>query len=278
MLHEIHPDFFDNAYLPFASPNEDDAMCIMSSLGFLLKRNLNAYSFPLVKDLDFSSNSKPVFLFRLNQQNFFAGELNNFIPSDFEYLNINELRNIEQQTISFTALVATQLITWYSSNRFCGKCGHSTLPGKNERNIVCSTCQHTIYPKISPAIIVAITSNDRILLAHNNLFRNNYFSLIAGYADIGESLEETVIREVREEVGITVYNIRYYKSQPWPLSGSMMIGYFAEADENQIIKVDNKEIAKTWCYQGIKCRLHPTNQSIAGEMIELFKSGKIPRR
>ncbi len=133
-----------------------------------------------------------------------------------------------------------------------------------------------MYPKISPAIIVAIINGDKILLANNNNFRSNWYSLVAGYADIGESLEETVKREVKEEIGIDVTNIKYYKSQPWPFSGSMMIGFFAYADKAQAIQVDNKEISHAAWYKRGSLPNHPTNLSIAGEMIDLFENNQLP--
>ena len=149
-------------------------------------------------------------------------------------------RTIKQQEIAWISVVGFQLMSWYSQNKFCGKCGSKTKEKNDERAIICPNCNTIIFPKISPAIIVAIICNDKILLAHNSNFPNNWYSLIAGYADVGESLEETVIREVKEEVGLEVKNIRYYKSQPWPFSGSMMIGFFAEADDNQTICADNE--------------------------------------
>jgi NAD+ diphosphatase len=161
-------------------------------------------------------------------------------------------------------------MNWYSQNKYCGKCGSKTEKKTDERAIACSNCNTSIYPKISPAIIVAITCNNKILLASNSNFPANWFSLIAGYADIGESLEETVIREVKEEVGLDVKNIRYYKSQPWPYSGSMMIGFFAKADDTQPIYPDKKEIMEAHWFTKDNLPNHPTNISIAGEMIELF--------
>jgi NAD+ diphosphatase len=132
-----------------------------------------------------------------------------------------------------------------------------------------------VYPKISPAIIVAIICRNKILLARNSSFPGSWYSLVAGYVDIGESLEEAVTREVKEEVGLDIRNIRYYKSQPWPFSGSMMVGFVADADEDQTISIDMKEIAEAAWFQRGKLPNHSLNVSIAGEMIERFDKGEL---
>ena len=166
-------------------------------------------------------------------------------------------------------------MNWYSQNKFCGKCGAKTQQKPDERAIICPDCNTIVFPKISPAIIVAIICNNKILLARNTNFPGSWYSLIAGYADIGETLEETLIREVKEEVGLEVKNIRYYKSQPWPLSGSMMIGFIAEAYENQSISIDNKEIAEAAWFTRENLPNHSSTISIAGEMIEKFEKGEL---
>jgi len=139
----------------------------------------------------------------------------------------------------------------------------------------CSSCNTIVYPKISPAIIVAIICKDKILLARNTNFPGAWYSLLAGYADVGETLEETLIREVKEEVGLDVTNIRYYKSQPWPLSGSMMIGFIAKADDSQPICIDGHEIAEAAWFTRYNLPNYPSTLSIAGELIDKFAKGEL---
>jgi NAD+ diphosphatase len=172
-------------------------------------------------------------------------------------------------------MVGFHLMNWYTQNKYCGKCGTRTQQKPDERALICPNCNTIVFPKISPAIIVAIICNNKILLVRSPNFPGSWYSLVAGFADIGESLEETVIREVKEEVGLDVKNIRYYKSQPWPLSGSMMVGFIAEADENQPISIDNKEIAEATWFNKENLPEYSSNLSIAGEMIEKFEKGEL---
>jgi NAD+ diphosphatase len=217
-----------------------------------------------------------VFLFSLNEiPCFLVWEELKTDELHFVYTDISFFRSTMQREIGWVSLVGLHLRNWYRQNRFCGKCGSSLQSKTDERALVCPTCSTVVYPKISPAIIVAIVSNDKILLARNSNFADGWYSLVAGFVDVGETLEETVIREVREEVGLNVWNIRYYKSQPWALSGSMMIGFIAEADENQPIRIDEKEITDAAWFTRGNLPNHPKNISIAGEMIEKFEQGAL---
>lgn len=239
----------------------------------LLKNDNDEPCIPCRKDLpELSANNNAVFLFKLNDSNcFLIHDIPTADEEKYVFEEINFFRTLKKKEIAWVSVVGSQLASWYAHNRFCGKCGHATSLVSHERAITCTHCNTTVYPKISPAIIVAITCGDKILLAQGRLFRSSFYSLVAGYADIGESLEDAVSREVMEEVGIEVKNIRYYKSQPWPFSGSMMIGYWAEADDKQPIRIDPNEIVDAAWFERGNLPNHPTNISIAGEMIELFE-------
>jgi NAD+ diphosphatase len=277
MIHEIFPHRFNNQFIVTNNIREDDFILQYNENLLLLKINGDSFDIPRKKDFSGISNTtEKTFLFTLNDVScFLVRDSFKIDESLFVYKEINFLRTFKQQEIAWIGIVGFQLMNWYSQNKFCGKCGSKTKEKEDERAIICPNCNTIVFPKISPAIIVAIICNDQILLANNTNFPNNWYSLIAGYADIGESLEETVIREVKEEVGIDVKNIRYYISQPWPFSGSMMVGFFAEADSAQTICVDNKEITDAAWYTRGNLPNHPPNISIAGEMIEKFEKGEI---
>ena len=277
MIQDINPHRFSNVYLANQTINNDDFILHYRGNSILLKTKDNELALPQKKDFpELSAETDWVFLFSLNEVPCFLirGELN-VDESQFVYTDISFFRSTTQREIGWVSLVGLHLRNWYLQNRFCGTCGIRTQHKPDERALICPACNTVVYPKISPAIIVAIRSNDKILLARNSNFTGGWYSLVAGYVDVGETLEETVRREVKEEVGLDVRNIRYYKSQPWELSGSMMIGFIAEADENQPVRVDGKEITAAEWFTRSNLPNHPLNISIASEMIEKFERGEL---
>ena len=275
MIQDIHPHRFSNEFVKTSGIQESDYVFHFKENSLLLKQNGEEAEIPRKKDLK-EIDSDGIFLFSLdNTRCFLVWDCEVPDNDNFAYREINYFRTIAQKEIDWASIVAYQLMTWYTQNKFCGRCGGATIRKEEERAVFCPSCQTTIYPKISPAIIVAILSNDKILLARGANFRNNFYSLVAGYVDIGESIEDAVVREVKEEVGLDIHNIRYYKSQPWPFSGSMMIGFIADADDKQPIKIDNKEIAEAAWFSRNSLPNHPQNRSIAGELIEKFVRGEL---
>ena len=277
MIQEIFPHRFNNHYLTNKNIGERDFVLCYNGNSLLLKTRGDEFEIPRKKDFPgISDKTKNTFLFTLNDVPCFLIWDN--LRADkpyFIYKEINFFRTVKQQEIAWISIVGFHLMNWYAQNKFCGKCGTRTQQKPDERAIICPDCNTIVFPKISPAIIVAIICNNKILLARNLNFPGNLYSLIAGYVDIGESLEGSVTREVKEEVGLDVSNIRYYKSQPWPFSGSMMIGFIAEADKAQSISIDDKEIAgAAWFTRG-NLPKYPSNISIAGEMIEKFEKGEL---
>lgn len=165
---------------------------------------------------------------------------------------------------------ALQLLNWVAENRHCGRCGLSMTLEHGERALVCSSCRTAIYPRISPAIIVAVTSGGRLLLARSGRFPGRrMFSVIAGYVEPGETLEDCVRREIREEVGLEVRNIRYFGSQAWPFSGSLMVGFTAEHAGGEI-RVDGREILEADWFAPDRLPEIPGKMSIARQLIEGF--------
>ncbi len=277
MIHEIFPHRFNINYLANKNIGGKDYVLHYNGNSLLLKTRNNELEIPQKKDFSvISDKTENTFLFTLNDIScFLIWDKLKEVKPHFVYKEIDFFRTIRQQEIAWISIVGFHLMNWYSLNKFCGKCGTRTQQKPDERALICPDCHTIVYPKISPAIIVAIISNNKILLARGSNFKGDWYSLIAGYVDVGESLEEALTREVKEEVGLDIKNIRYSKSQPWPLSGSMMIGFVAEADENQPIIIDRKEIAEAAWFARGNLPKHSSNLSIAGEMIEKFENGEL---
>ena len=138
---------------------------------------------------------------------------------------------------------ATQLIDWHKKHQFCGRCGAPNRVSGSEHALVCEPCAIRQYPRISPCVIVVVVSGSRCLLARHASWPEQRFSTLAGFIEAGESAEQALHREVFEEVGLEIHNIRYVGSQAWPFPGQLMLGYIAEAKTHEI-RVDGKEIAQ----------------------------------
>ena len=165
------------------------------------------------------------------------------IPLDgYEWSALRDVYLESDAELSCVAGYARQLASWESNFRFCGRCGTPTIFLSDEHARQCPQCHSVNYPRISPAVIVAVVKEDQILLARaHNFSDKEMYSVLAGFVEPGESLEEAVRREVMEEVGITLTNIRYFKSEPWPFPDSLMIGFTADYLSGSI-RIDNVKI------------------------------------
>ena len=180
--------------------------------------------------------------------------------------------------LSFAYATATHLASWYVHNRFCGQCGATMMCSLGERALVCPSCGQTVYPRISPAVIVGVVDGDRILLtryADRRGYRRH--SLVAGFVEVGETLEDTVRREVMEEVGLRVKNIRYWKSQPWAFSESLLTGFFCEPDGDPAVHLNTD--GKGELSEGVWLRreqivAEDTEMSLTWSMIMAFARGE----
>ena len=164
---------------------------------------------------------------------------------------------------------AMQLIHWDRSNQYCGHCGNATFSREKERCRECKSCGQLFYPKLSMAILALVKKSDQILLARSPHFPEPFYSTLAGFVDPGETLEQCVIREVFEEVGIKVNNVRYFGSQPWPLSHSIMIGFSCDWEEGEI-QIDDTEIAEAAWFDVANLPRVPPLYSLARFLIDGF--------
>jgi len=185
----------------------------------------------------------------------------------FEDLKL--LYDVLDEDIFLLAGRAIQLITWDKNHQFCGKCGSFTETADQEMAKICPSCGHMDFPRLSPAVITAIVKDGKILMAKHSYGLKDRYSLIAGFVEPGETIEEAVERETEEEVGVKVKNIKYSSSQSWPFPHSLMLGFTAEYESGEI-KVDEKEILDAKWFSAEEIPPLPSKMSIASELIDWF--------
>lgn len=239
----------------------------------LVKKEENALKIPIldeIKKLDVAHEDE-FFIGKLSDQACFAIEAASefILPDNYELIPLGEFGAVVNEELFLAAGRANQILNWNKTHKFCGKCGSKTQNKKDELAKICSNCNHVMYPVICPAIIVAVTKGDQILLAHNANFKNNMYSLIAGFVEAGEDLKSTVEREVLEEIGIKVKNIKYFSSSPWSFPNSLMIGFFAEYESGEI-QVDGKEIVHADWFTKDNFPNIPKKHTVARKIIDKF--------
>jgi NAD+ diphosphatase len=196
-------------------------------------------------------------------------EVDTVEPAGMEFRALRSLFGFIETELFLLAGRALHLLYWSGNHRFCGRCGGKTSDKSDERAKICPKCGFVTYPRISPAIIVAVTKGNQILLAHAKHFAEGMYSVIAGFVEPGETFEDCVKREVMEEVGIKVKNLEYFGSQPWPFPDSLMVGFTAEYESGEIC-VDGVEIGDAGWFRKDELPQIPSKMSIAGRMIRAF--------
>ncbi len=212
----------------------------------------------------FSVDEKPYFLILSGESKAAPG---------FDYINLRSIRGAVPNIDLFIVYTAYHLWRWYMDNRICGRCGNRLFKKTDERALICEKCNNIVYPRINPAVIVGVINGDRILITR---YRTGYAhnALVAGFTEIGETLEQTVAREVMEETGVRVKNIRYYKSQPWGIAQDILTGFFCELDGDDSIRMDENELKYAQWVTRKELELQPNDISLTNEMMKVFKSGK----
>lgn len=194
---------------------------------------------------------------------------------DVEYTveTLRVLRRTKPKEECYAGETAYHLYVWYRDNSFCGRCGEHFEYSHKERAMICPSCGNVVYPKIAPAVIVGIlnSSGDKIVMTRYAGREYKGHALVAGFCEIGETAEDTVRREVLEEVGLHVRNIRYYKSQPWGFDSNLLFGYYCTADEDEPIHMDDGELAKAVWVSRDEIGEEERNLSLTAEMIMHFK-------
>ena len=268
MIQDIFPHQFHNEYRPVPPKNGDYFLCFDSGQ-ILLKPDHSLFTYE-----DITEHDQAVYLFEIDDTAFFLRDLHSYehVREHYTYM-----RSYRPKHLGFAGITAYQIDQWMKENRYCGKCGHEMKQDSAERAMRCPECNHIVYPKISPAVIVAVLNDrDQILVTKYANRSYNRYALIAGFAEIGETIEETVKREVKEEVGLEVTDLQYYKCQPWSFSSSLLFGFYCHVkDSDQIISLDENELQMArWADRSEEID-SMDDSSLTTEMIQMFLKGKI---
>lgn len=278
MIQDIAPLRFENQYRPYP-PETDSLLAFVQDGKLLAKLENQAIHLPRYGEVEIQSFQWQ-YLFSIGNTAIFypfgdsaqeaAAQL--VAQNGFQFHAFTGAGFYTPKWMYFSAAVALHLVSWYQSNRFCGRCGSLTEHSERERAIVCAKCGRTIYPNIAPAVIIGVTSGDKILMSKYADQRDGTrYALLAGFCEIGETVEDTIRREVMEEVGLRIKGICYYGSQPWPFSGGLLMGFFCQADGDDPITIDKQELSEA----GWVCRrdmdMEDDSISLTYEMMACFK-------
>lgn len=272
MLQDLAFGRLENEYLPVPPRDADAVLCFRENALLVRKLPNDNPALPTAAEVGGALQ----YAFRLHGVNYFlrcapAGE------GAFQYVPVRQLRYEAPNTFCYAAMTGWHLHKWYESSRFCGRCGEKTVHDEKERMVKCPNCGQMIFPRINPAIIVGVTDGDRILLTKYAGRGYTNYALIAGFTEIGETVEQTVQREVMEEVGLKVKNIRYYKSQPWGIDGNILMGFFCDLDGDDTITLDEHELSLAQWHHRSSLPVGDDGYSLTREMIRVFSEGKEPK-
>ncbi len=280
MIQDIHPHRLDMTFRGGkAEPEPGDFVVALRKGKMLFAKNGDSRGIPVFSSLAPllpDPEERLIRLFSVADRgvHFYNGDADE--PEGHAYENFMSLRDHLPRWEAFAAMTAGHLGMWYAANRFCGGCGAVMICKRDERAVVCPRCGMTSYPRISPAVIVGVVDRGRgrILMTRYRRPGSKLTALIAGFVEVGETVEGTVRREVFEEAGVRVKNIRYYKSQPWAFSGSVLLGFYADLDGSSEIVLDGSELEEARWLSREEVAPGDSGFSLTSEMTERFRIGE----
>lgn len=280
MLQDLDVGRLENEFRNIAAGAEDYILCFHEAKVLLCRSADDTLILPTFTQITIKETSAvPRYVYRMQGKNYFLWtDAAPVSPMDsFAYEDVRQLRQLISKEICFAVMTGWHLYNWYRANRLCGCCGMPTEHDNKERMLRCPKCGNMIFPRINPAVIVAVTDGDRILLSKYAGRAYTRYALLAGYTEIGETIEQTVHREVMEEVGLRVKNLRYYKSQPWGIDGNVLLGFYCDLDGSDVINIDKNELSMAAWYPRNDLPAHDDGISLTREMIRVFEEGREPK-
>lgn len=279
MIQELKTGIYHNEYRE-QSPAVGDYIIFAKGRSVLVRKESDIIAFPRFEEVD--AEMAYIYLFQIDisgkMQKFFLGDadkVSDGLQNDYDYSQQNMFRTKGPDYMAFAGITACQLANWYASVKYCGACGTKLLHDKRERMMRCPKCNAMQYPKISPAVIVGVIDRvqNKILMTKYAGREYKKYALIAGFTEIGETAEDTVRREVLEETGVHVKNVRYYKSQPWSFSDTLLLGFYCDLDGNGQICIDEEELSLGEWLSPEEIPTEYDGISLTNEMIMRFKNG-----
>ena len=277
LIQKIGNHHLNVAYVS-CTPADGDMVLPMDKADILFNpETKQPYTYAEIKEEDFMQGENVVYVFAIDEARVFTAIK---VPAEFSekamHVYVRDLGK-DRPELQLAGATVMHLLTWYKTHQYCGCCGGKNHHDMVERAMKCEKCNHLTFPVICPAIIIAVVDkeNDRILLTRSARRKNSIFSLIAGFTEIGETLEQTAAREAMEETGVKVKNIRPYINQPWGFSSSLMCGFFAELDGSDELHIQEDEIAEAKWFKRDEMPINDSPIDITHHMMEMWRQGLV---
>lgn len=284
MIQEIAPHQFQNEYRP-TEPDAGSFLLCYDGRRLLLRRVDGQILYPTFDEAVEAGEDAAdlyqeyTYLFTVDRTGFYLGspEVGEKLceRTGYEWADVSVFREAQPKALAFAGITGWQLNRWYETRRFCGRCGNPMVHDQKERMMRCPACGQMEFPKICPAVIIGVINGSKILMSKYAGREFKKYALLAGFTEIGETVEETVHREVMEEVGLKVKNIRYYKSQPWSMSDTLLMGFFCELDGDGEITLDEEELSLAEWVERKDMQVEDEDCSLTNAMMMAFKRGEI---
>lgn len=275
--HAIQPELDDTVFV-FRGNNKPEDRA-------LTKQKDMCRIIPTLRELQaagYAQDSEQLqFLFAIDDKNYFLlknGGAEDVQLPDYEYIPIRDFWNCAPELVDVTAFAvqtAYHLFFWYRDNTCCGRCGVHMKSWDKERAVRCPSCGNLVFPKLMPAVIIGLKHGDDLLISRYAGRAYKGIALLAGFCEVGETMEETVAREIMEEVGLRCKNITYFGSQPWGVDSNLLAGFFADLDGEPDITLDRDELAKATWVNRAEIPEQENCSSLTMTMIEAFRKGEI---